>query len=600
MKSLMLLWKRVANESATWCCTSATTDCKTVSRRVEHEGISFLTITLASFGKDFEKSLGLGYVAHDMFAGFSRHGGLPRFLGGFLERVFDRNSGVLIDDPCVDSIRAIRQLTLMNSKIALPCSDTRERAAMRGYIDCEQEVRFSDATRSELNQADFERIGALLFRNAFIEMDREIYRGDTLIPRHGPGATADKLRGNAKYRQTTWTRRLEEVFASSEYLLANHRYYDELQDVDLLEPRDEIPVKVISVPKTLKTPRIIGVEPTAMQYAQQSLLPLILHHLSKDTNLDKMLGFLDQTPNQRMAREGSLKGELATLDLSEASDRVSNQLVRSLFRHHKWLSTCVDACRSRKADVPGQGVVRLAKFASMGSALCFPVEAMVFLTIIFVGIERSLNTSLDRHTMKKYVDQVRVYGDDIIIPVDCATSVVEALEAFGSQVNLGKSFWTGRFRESCGREYYAGHDVSIVKVRQVPPERRRDATEVISMVSLRNQLYFAGYWQTVRWLDEEIRRKIGFFPTVLPTSPVLGRHSFLGYESEKIGQRLHNPLVKGYRVVARPPKDPLDGHGALLKFFLKRGGLPSVDEGHLERSGRPHAVDIKLGWASAV
>jgi hypothetical protein len=495
----------------------------------------------------------------------------------------------------------------MFSKILLPCSDARTRGAMRDYVECEKEVRISDLERSQLNRADFKRVSDLLFRRLFSSMENHIYAGD-IRPKHGPGATADKLSGNSKYLLSTWTDRLEEIFPAGEFLIPNWSYFDQYTDVDHLEPGAEMPVRVIPVPKTQKTPRVIAIEPTAMQYVQQGVLELFLETLrSRDhkgrrrfDSLHRFLGFDDQIPNQEMAKKGSLDGSLATLDLSEASDRVSNQLVRDLVSNFRYLHAAIDASRSRKADVPGQGIVRLAKFASMGSALTFPVEAMVFLTIIFIGIEKELNVPLDPKTITRFVGQVRVYGDDIIIPVEYVQSVVRELETFGFRVNTGKSFWTGGFRESCGRDYYSGEDVSVVRVRQLFPTQRQHATEVISIVSLRNQLYYAGYWATVKWLDEYITKVIRHFPHVLPSSPVLGRHSFLGYQAERSDEFLHSPLVRGYVISAVPPSDELDGHGALLKFFLKRGEEPSADERHLRRAGRPHVVKIKLRWASAV
>jgi len=595
----MMLWKVVAEESAARCCTSATLDIKTVQCRFEHEGLSFLTITLPGFGKDFEKSLSQGFVDRSSFTGFRWRAGLPRFLGGFLDLVFDRGSGLLLDVPSIDAILAIRQLALMYSKVAFPCSDAREKQAILNYVRCEKDVREQDASLSLADMADFKRISSLLFSGLFARVDHAVYYGE-LIPKHGPGATADKLRGNAKYEQRTWTERLEEVFPSGEYLLPSWSYYDQLDAINILEPGAEIPVKVISVPKTQKTPRIIAVEPTAMQYAQQAVLEAILKALKRFDYLSMIVGFDDQTPNQRMARNGSRDGSEATLDLSDASDRVSNQLVRAMLEPHPHLHRAVDACRSRTADVPGEGKLRLAKFASMGSALCFPFEAMVFTTLIFLGIERELNKPLSRDSVKLFSDKVRVYGDDIIIPTEFVQPVVGVLESFGSRVNADKSFWTGKFRESCGKEYYDGHDVSVVKVRQAFPTHREHATGVISIVSLRNQFYFAGYWQTCKWLDGVIAGVIRHFPTVLPTSPVLGRHSVLGFHSERTGKHLHNPLVKGYVVSSRIPSDPLEGPGALLKYFLKRGSLPAADRKHLERAGRPRAVSIKLGWASAV
>jgi len=597
LKSLILLWKLVAFDYAARCCTSATKDHKMVLVRSKHEGLSFLTITLPNFGKDFQKSLDQGYVDRNRFQGFSWTAGLPRFLGGFLDLVFDRDSGVILDSPDIDAILAIRQLTLMFSKILLPCSDARVRGAMSDYVQCEQDIRVSDASLSSDDLSDFKRISSLLFASAFSAMDSDIYYGKA-VPKHGPGATADKLRGNAKYNQRTWTSRLESVFPFGDNIFPSSSYYDEFDSVDILEPDQELPVKVTPVPKTLKTPRIIAIEPAAMQYSQQAVLEVMLKYLGRDDFLSKLIGFDDQTPNQRMASIGSRTGNLATLDLSEASDRVSNQHVRALFSNHPHLHGAVEATRSRKADVPGFGLVRLSKFASMGSALCFPVEAMVFLTLVFLGIERELNTPVTRQIISDLTSEVRIYGDDIIIPRRFVRSVVHVLELFGAQVNMDKSFWTGRFRESCGKDYYDGFDVSYVKVRRMFPAHRKHVSEVISLVSLRNQLYFAGCWGTVKWLDSRIEEILKYFPYVLESSSVLGRNSFLGYDTDRMSEHLHAPLVRGYVVSSRIPSDPLDGPGALLKYFLKRGSLPTADRRHLERAGRPHAVNTRLRWAS--
>jgi len=534
---------------------------------------------------------------------------------------------VLLDDPCIESIIALRQLTLMFGKIELPCTLKRERKAMLGYIECEKDVRQSDSELSETDYAEFLQMSNLLYGELFAEMDRNVYYGQ-LLPKHGPGNTADRLSSNGKYDRSSWTSRLEEVFPSYEYLIPNERYSAHLDQVSVLEPGAEIPVRVVSVPKTLKTPRIIAMEPACMQYAQQAILRDFLENFNRDELLKKLIGFDDQGPNQAMARQGSLDGRTATLDLSDASDRVSNQLVRTMLSRWPNIARAFDATRSRKAVVRGHGEIRLAKYASMGSALCFPVEAMVFTTLILLGIQKALNTPLTRRDIQSLSGSVRVYGDDLIVPADYVHTVVQTLEHFGARVGLSKSFWTGRFRESCGKEYFDGQDVSIVKVRQVFPNTTADATEVIATVALRNQLYMSGYWQTVRWLDNRLRVVLKHFPDVEPTSPVLGRVSFLGYKSERLHPSLQSPQVRGFVVKAKPPVDKLEGTGALLKCLLKLESgesnkgwgryVPEVplyqpsyahyceasplvtpsgsDVKHLERSGRPKHVDIKLGW----
>nr|UJQ85711.1 MAG: hypothetical protein 3 [Leviviridae sp.] len=649
MKSLMSLWSCTAHEMAVRCCTSATLDIRTVESRVEHEGLSFLGITLANYGKVIQKWLDQGFVVPSDAPAFARRrgrlNGLPVFLQGFLGRVFDPSSGTLLDNPDIEAIYAIRQLTLMFSKIALPRSTSdgrtnqvvtpeRERRAMSDYVQCEQEVKFHDSILEPLFLEDFKRVSRVLYGSLFDEME-ETLSFTKITPKHGPGAVADRLSSNAKWNSHTWTTRLQSVFPAEDYLVPNghfngsvradssycesataHCYSVKSTRFDFLEPGSEMPVRVITVPKTLKTPRIIAIEPTCMQYMQQALFRLILDGLKRNDFLYSVIGIEDQDPNRELALYGSLSGELATLDLSEASDRVSNQHVLALFADHPLLLEAVQATRSRKADVPGHGVLRLAKFASMGSALCFPIEAMVFLTLIYLGIERELSAPLSCEAdVKRFRKQVRVFGDDLIVPRDYVLSVVDELHTFGYKVNINKSFWTGRFRESCGREYYDGHDVSIVKVRMVLPTRRQDATEVISAVSLRNQFYWSGLWKSAGWMDDYLGKLLKFFPNVAPTSSVLGRETALGYQFQSLDPYTHSPLVKGYYVHAEPPRDPLEGDGALLKCLLRKEGshygisslfekpfsqfdVANVDDEHLERSGRPEHVNIKLGRRS--
>jgi len=256
------------------------------------------------------------------------------------------------------------------------------------------------------------------------------------------------------------------------------------------------------------------------------------------------------------------------------------------------------------AEVAEHGVIRLNKFASMGSALCFPFEAIVFATVVFMGIEKELGRQLTRRDIKSFKGQVRVYGDDIIVPTHFAVSVVSELEAFGFKVNSNKSFWAGRFRESCGKEYFDGHDVTITRVRRMLPTSRKDAPEIVSTVALRNLLFKAGFDTTVDWLDSIIGKLIPF-PIVEETSPLLGRLSWSPLEVTSWDFKLQRPLVRGAVLDTTIPDSHLEGYGALLKFFLTRqtennvldylnDDLPVIAKDHLERSGRPVSVRIKI------
>jgi hypothetical protein len=613
MKSLVSLWREVAQEMATWCCTSTYRDAESVSIRTKNEGVSFLTITLSSYAKDFERSLEIGYVDPAFFRSFHarKNEAIPVFLQGMLGQVFDRKTGRLVAEPSVDCIRAIRQLTLMFSKIALPCTPSRNRKALQGFVDCEKEVREKNEVISIQALNELSTMSFLLYGNILDQVERK-FLSDEILPKHGPGKTADRLLGNKKFDLSEWPARLNHSFPMEKFVYPNERFCYLSDRVNLLEPGTERPVKVTLVPKTLKTPRIIAIEPTAMQYSQQALLAEFVLNIespyipndyfsSRRNRVFGMIGFSDQDPNRDLARQGSITGDLATLDLSEASDRVSNLHVMALFSRFPNLLIAIQDCRSTKADVPGFGVQHLSKFASMGSALCFPMEAMVFLAVIFLGIQDELNRPLTANDILSFAGKVRVFGDDLIIPKEMVPSVMNRLSLYGYKVNTTKSFWNGNFRESCGKEFFAGADVSLQRVRMELPSSRLDVQEIISLVSFRNRLFTAGFRDTVEYVDRLVEKVLPHYPLVRPTSPVLGRWSDhpLDFQVDRINQDTQSPMVKGYCVNAKPPISPISGEGSLLKFFLKRAFEP-LQEGHLERQGRPESVNIKLRWSTPI
>lgn len=618
MKSLLLLWKVACADAYADCCTGTTLhltrdpeaemamDFEYVQRRYEEEGLSFLTITLPTFGKALERCLEKGSVTRQDFPKFkraSKKSVLPAFLQGLLGLLFDRKTGRLIDYSSdqfwgtwypgqAAAVQAIRQLTLMFAKIRLDCTPDRDAAAVRRYVDCEREVKRWDREEFPHLDSEFSRVFRLLFGPILDDLNKVIYEGD-LIPHHGPGSTADKLHGNKKWSQKEWPNRLEQLFPFGDNVLPNWRHYHVVQDVNFLEPGAERPVKVVLVPKTLETPRVIAVEPTCMQYMQQAIASKLVPWLEGATH--GMLGFTDQDVSRRLARSGSQphSGHLATVDLKDASDRVSNELVRHLFARWSWVSQAIDATRSRTALLPNGRKIRLAKFASMGSALCFPVEAMVFLTAALVGVQRSLNRSLTFKDLRDLGGTVRVYGDDIIVPIEHVQCVVETLESIGLKVNSNKTFWKGSFRESCGGEYFASYDVGYVKLRELLPSNRTDAKGIISLIAFRNLLFERGYWKAARFCDEQLEALKVPMPIVEDDSPISGRKSFLPYKEERTHPTLHKPLVRGVVESSRVPANRAGEWGALTKCLV----LPfQEDEEHLERSGRPDTVGIKIRW----
>ncbi len=607
MKSLVTLFQQVLDDVGGFCSVNTTRDFNTVTRRVANEGDEFFTRLLPRYGSGLERALDSGVASPDLFPGFGCRQNTPVLFGGFMDLVFDRASGALLDDASTEAIRSLRQLTLMFKKIELQCHPSRVDAAFRAFVQSDVEVGEWEQSASDQELSEFSRLAKLLFSVPLSRVNRKV-REFGLEPSHGPGATADRLVANSKYENPTWTERLEEVAPYWRYADFRGNYStDKYSTVVFNTLEQELPVRVIDVPKTLETPRIIAVEPTCMQFMQQGVARSVKEETDK-TVLSLLIGNSSQEPNQLLALEGSLMGNLATLDLSEASDRVSNLLVKTLFQPYPDLHDLVQASRSVRADVPGVGVVPLHRFASMGSALCFPVETMVFLTVVLVGLQNALGIRFTRESqIFELVGRVRIYGDDIIVPVDTVSHVTAALNQYGFKVNGGKSFWTGKFRESCGKEYFAGEDVTICRVRRPLPTQRDHVSELISAVEFRNHAYKRGLWKTAKYLDELLLEIIPM-PTVAEASTVLGRFSFLGFEVGRMCPKLHRPQVRGAVVKYRKRYSPINGDAALMKCLGYRSESDHLewddfvlsDDNHLQYAGRPQASSINLRWGYSV
>jgi len=596
MKSLLETVSSILQDCGMQCGANPNRDILTVARRVEYEGDSFLTITLPAFCAEFERALSEGRFspAHSTRFKSGRGTCLPRFLGGFMEKIFD-SKGALLQHPSVDCIKAVRQICLLCKKILLPCSKRRMINAEKKFVEIESELR------NHVVDPCLHRIFCDVSRVIWSDLVGGVPFGDPyneLRPRHGPGVTAEGLRGNKKYLFPSWFLRLERVFPFSEFGISSTLNSDGehlARNIPYLSPRDELPVKVVLVPKTLKTPRVIAVEPNCMQFTQQAIADWIRPRIEQRRYTSGHVNFTRQDVNASLALTASADGSYATIDLSDASDRVSCKLVRDMLRSVPAFSRYVFATRSTRAKLPSGGIIHLRKFASMGSALCFPIESMVFFIAIVSKRIYDAGVRPTPRSIRKYSDGVYVYGDDIVVPTDVAPSMVIGLSGFGLKVNPAKTFVTGKFRESCGVDAYDGVNVTPVYIRRMIPNHRADAHGLVSSVSLANQLYWAGYWRTCRGVRESVEKLIGTLPSIRQQDQVLGWESFSNALSfsgwHKDYQR---PKLRCYVPIPTKLHDPLDGDPALLKC-LRIVGLP-VSPDHLRASVRFGNLALKRRW----
>jgi len=584
-------------------------DIQTLVSRTKYEGMSFLTITLPQFASDFEKSLEAGCIDPTYFSSFKKYGCNPAFLRGLTGQIFDQKTGRIYNDNSIETsviIEGVRQICLSFKKIEIECSPKRSAQAIKSFIDLEASLKTFSFQEEDVSR--FSAVSSMLWDNLL----RGSFHSDRLSPRHGPGTTAEGIQGNLKYTWQSWHERLEPYFpiVGCAYPLGLPPDSEELNSLTLIPEDKESPVKVVFVPKTLKSPRVIAIEPCCMQYTQQAIRSLLTELIENGAVTGGHINFSDQSVNQQLALTSSKTGLLATIDLSDASDRVPHALAMEMFRSDPDLQDAIEACRSRSAVLPGGVLIpHLSKFASMGSALCFVVEAMYFYTICVVAVLQHCNLPVSHRNLKIVSNGIHVYGDDIIVPSTYAVSVLAALQKYNCKVNNRKTFVTGKFRESCGIDAYDGYPVTPVYIRQERPSNRRQANQLISWVATANLFQKKGYWRTTDLMFRYIESITGPLPLLPERSAGLGRSSLDGCETitsmRSRSSTRWNVSLQRLEVRALVPSpiyhtDILENYGALMKSFLRLEQAFSLDEPvdkrHLGRSVRRGAVALKRRW----
>jgi hypothetical protein len=258
---------------------------------------------------------------------------------------------------------------------------------------------------------------------------------------------------------------------------------------------------LLFVPKNAKTDRAICVEPALNSFIQRGIGRQIRSALRRaGCDLSTQLN------NQEAARKSSVDGRLATLDLSSASDSIAYCLVQDLLPFD-WFDL-LDCARSPTTSYKGR-LIHQGKFSSMGNGYTFELE-----TLIFLAIARSVASYL-----KVDSSSILVYGDDLVVPVEIVDLLVNVLDFCGFKLNAEKSYHSNCsvFRESCGKDYFDGHDVRPIFLRE-------ELSNVESLYKLANALRRLGHrrnfgygcdrqlwecWSTVvRWVPKHLRYKI--------------------------------------------------------------------------------------------
>lgn len=211
--------------------------------------------------------------------------------------------------------------------------------------------------------------------------------------------------------------------------------------------------KITTVPKDSSTDRVIAIEPRGNIFLQKGVGNYLRGRLKRSgVDLSK------QEVNQYWAAE-ALSLDLATVDLSSASDTIARELIYLLLPVD-W-AVYLDEIRSPFGRLPNGRVIKYEKFSSMGNGFTFELESM-----IFFALSEAIQDTSGRIDWKL----TSVYGDDIILPKAYYHDLAEYFPWFGFSVNNRKSYYSGQFYESCGKHYFGSDDVTPIYQKELLDE----------------------------------------------------------------------------------------------------------------------------------
>lgn len=572
-----------------------------LSSTIKQRGIGVFLVDLPALGKHLDGCLAKGeYSASGLPLSrvVSKAIQIPKFLRGMYLLIFD-STGCLKGDVDHEAVFFLRQLLYVGKKVSLPCPHVATLSEVAEFAAIDQGLpepsRFwnvphpsesdrRDATRNFRDifavNSSGERVDSQQNERSIVELLSilDVVSGiltSTLGPykpeewrfKHGPGAISDVKGPTNKYCWTNWSDRLESVFPIADYGFHNWQSWARNHDNPVMN--DEPFSRLIAVRKTFTKPRLIAAEAREHQWCQQNCWDYFCSRVGQ-TWISDFISFRDQSLNQNLCLEGSRDGSLLTLDLSAASDRLTPSVVGAFFRHNPCLLDALRASRTRvmqqdiSNDVPS--TILLRKFSTMGSAVTFPVQSLVFLGL---SISAALFCAGQRATprnIKALKGKVAVFGDDIIAPRECRKVLQLLLEMLHFKVNVAKTFSDGKFRESCGVDAFRGGDVTPVYWKG---ELGSNSNALASTIECANNFYSKFLLHTASYVASTVRKG---FPYVSMRSSVFGFKSRVPVSlnlPRRFNRDLQRDEVRHATCCSSSRRSATEDDTSLFQFFIE-------------------------------
>jgi hypothetical protein len=586
-------------------------DLENLSFQCQTRGLSVFTLDLPTLDAMLLSGLETGSL--QLSGPFSRRVSkrvkVPRLFSGLWLLVFDKEAS-LKPDADVNAIFFLRCLTALGKKITVECSSDRVKATRDNYHDIERRLRrptgrwdddcldphsllaschLGDALEENWGPESLFYDSASVFSKEDEDLLNKVQRVADLIvdtwPRfdplllsgelerdglgigfkHGLGAVAERLKNWEKSQFPNWSAKLDKTFPWG--LCGVTAGSDQVRP-----PLHEPCSRLMCVPKTAKSPRLIASEPTSHMWCQQALLEWFKTQFKTSFSGD----FIDlkaQWKSGALVIYASVDRSLATVDLSDASDRVTCWTVERIFRKNQTLLTALHAARTRYirdkiTDV--QDFLKLRKFASQGTATTFPVMSFVMLC---VALGSCISGEVTWQKIRRFRSRVRVFGDDIIIPTYGYARLLRTMELLQLKANVAKSYHAGYFRESCGVDGYKGYDITPVRPQRIVADSPASCRAVVDTA---NNLFYKGLWNASNSLKDTLPRVLQDSIRIVGPrdAGIFGHASYCGTVESHLRRRW-NHRYQRYEVAVwdvKPKTTKVDrtGYAALLDFFASR------------------------------
>jgi len=256
--------------------------------------------------------------------------------------------------------------------------------------------------------------------------------------------------------------------------------------------------KLSFVPKNVDISRCIATEPSLNMYFQLGVMAILERRINHYFGIDFSL---QQPKNRDLAQLASMfDNHWVTIDLSSASDSLAMKMLEKVLPS-EFLGWLVPF-RSPSMQLPDGSKLSLEMISTMGNGYTFPLQTLLFASVVQAA-HRVAGYPLDRPRGDR-LGNFAVFGDDIICRSEVSDLVLRLLHLLGFKVNDSKSFFKGPFRESCGGDFFKGHQTRGVYIKRLTSEQ--DAYVAINALNRWTALTGIYLPRTVRLLVKWVRK----------------------------------------------------------------------------------------------